>query len=221
MANTYRKSGEVLTFTAGSALASGAVTPLGLLALGIVQATVASGASGEAGRVGVHSLAKTTGTAAAAFGRAFWDSSTAKVVMAPAAGAYFLGWFAEAASSAATTCTVLIAQSFSQEGPRLLTLAATGNQSLTAADFLGGDLTILVPNSEALTVALPAVATIPAGARLRVRKTAAAAAAVTLDPDGSEQIAGGNTHAAIDANADTAVFHSTGAAWVLVDSAIA
>ena len=140
--------------------------------------------------------------------------------MAPAAGVYFLGYFAYAATSGAVTCEVLLCESI-KEGPRLLTLAATGNQTITVADLLSGDLTLIVPHTAALTVALPSVASIPAGARLRVRKTSADAAAVTLDAAGSETIAGNATHAAIDANNDVAVFQSTGAAWVLVDSSIA
>ena len=51
--------------------------------------------------------------------------------------------------------------------------------------------------------------------------TTADAHAVTLDPADSETIAGASTHAAIDAANDTALFQSTGAAWVLVDSSIA
>ncbi|MCU0843203.1 MAG: DUF2190 family protein [Thiobacillaceae bacterium] len=220
MSNTYKQPGEVLSFTAGAAYSSGDLVPFGMRGLGVVQADVASGAEGELHVCGVHALKKTAGTAAVQGAPAYWNATTEAVLMAPAAGAYFLGYFAAAAASAATSCEVILCE-FAEEPPRLLTLAATGNQSVAVADLLCGDLTLLVPNTAALSVSLPSVASIPAGARLRVRKTTADAHAVTLDPAGSETIAGGATHASIDANNDVAVFQSTGAAWVLVDSAIA
>jgi predicted RecA/RadA family phage recombinase len=220
MANTYLQPGEVRSFTAAADLSGGDLVALGMSRMGIVQADVASGAEGEAHTVGVHALTKTAGTAAVAGSPAYWDASTEAVVMAPAAGAYFIGHFYAAAISTAVACEVVLA-GFAYEPPRLLTLAATGNQAIVAADLLGADLTLLAPNTAALTVSLPSVAAVPPGALLRVRKTTADAHAVTLDPADSETIAGASTHAAIDAANDTALFQSTGAAWVLVDSSIA
>jgi hypothetical protein len=100
-------------------------------------------------------------------------------------------------------------------------LAATGAQALTAADFMSGDVVVFAPNTAALSLALPAVAAIPVGAKLFVRKTTADAFAATLDPNASETINGGATFATIDAAADHAEFVSTGAAWSLVRSVIA
>jgi hypothetical protein len=102
-----------------------------------------------------------------------------------------------------------------------LTLAATGAQTLTAADFLGGDLVLLVPNTAAKTINLAAVGSIPTGAKLTVVKTSADAFAVTLDPASSEQINGGSSFATIDAANDRARFINNGTSWTLIDSAIA
>ena len=220
MATTYLQPGEVRSFTAAANLSSGDLVALGMACMGIVQADVDSGAEGEAHTVGVHALKKTAGTAAVAGSPAYWNATTEAVVMAPAAGAYFIGHFYAAAISTAVACEVVLA-GFAAEPPRQLTLAATGNQTIVAADMLGGDLTLIAPNTAALTVTLPSVAAVPPGTLLRVRKTTADAAAITLDAAGSETIAGATTHAAIDAANDTALFQSTGAAWVLVDASIA
>ena len=66
-----------------------------------------------------------------------------------------------------------------------------------------------------------AVASVPEGARLRVKKTSSDAKKITLDGDASEQIGGGTTYASIDADGDTALFVNTGSAWQLIDSTIA
>jgi hypothetical protein len=111
---------------------------------------------------------------------------------------------------------------FTGAGNRVLTIAATGATTLSLYDFSsGGLLLVLAPNTAAATLNLPTVLDVPVGALLRVRKTTADAAAVTIDPAGSETIAGSATHATIDADKDTALFINTGAAWILVDSEIA
>lgn len=221
MSNTYVKEGEVVDWTngTGSAVVSGAVVAVGMLQLGIAAVDIASAAVGSVYLEGIHRLTKTTG-AIAQGSRVWWDATNSYVVNAPAKNAYFLGYAHEAALTGDTSVLVDLCE-FAEEGPRLLALAATGAETLTAADLLGGQLTLLVPNSAAKTVNLPSVAAIPPGAVLRVRKTDAAAAAITLDAAGTEQIAGGNTHTALDANNDYAMFQSDGAAWYVVDSAIA
>ena len=219
--NTYRQPGEVLTFTASANIASGDPVAFGIKQLGLATGAVASGAEGELHLAGVHALTKTAGTAAVAGAPAYWNPTTEAVVMAAAVGCYFIGHFAAAAGTTATACEVKLAESFREEGPRLLTAAAAADTTLTAADFLSGHLTLLVPNTDTVTVNLPAVASVPIGAMLRVKKTTADADAVTLDGNASETVGGGATFATIDANGDTALFANTGAAWVLLDSAIA
>ncbi|MBK1699751.1 DUF2190 family protein [Thiococcus pfennigii] len=223
MANNYDRPGEVLDFVngTGAAISSGAPIVFGRAQMGVALADIASGAEGSAQMRGVWSLAKNTSDAAVQGAPAWWDPTAEEVINAVATGAYFLGHFAEAAAAEATACLVCLAPSFRDEGPRLLTLAATGAQSLAAADFLSGDLTVLAPNTAAIAVTLPAVASVPVGAKLRVKKTTADAHAVTLDGAASEQVGGGATFGAIDAIDDTALFINTGAAWQLIDSAIA
>jgi hypothetical protein len=98
------------------------------------------------------------------------------------------------------------------------TLAATGNQALTKYDL---GKTILLPNTAALTVTLPAVADTQAGDKIRFVKTTADAAAVTLDGNASETIDGSATLATLDAAFDCAEIVSTGAAWVVLNRDIA
>lgn len=98
------------------------------------------------------------------------------------------------------------------------TLAATGAQSLTKFDL---NKTILLPNTAAYTVTLPAVADTQAGDRLHFVKTTSDAAAVTLDGASSETIDGATTLATIDAQFDCATLVSTGSAWVVENRDIA
>lgn len=97
-------------------------------------------------------------------------------------------------------------------------LAATGAQTLTKWDL---GKTIFVPNTAALTVTLPAVASCPGGSRLTFVKTAAAAEIVTLDGSDAETIDGAATYTAIDAQYDCVTLVSTGSAWVIVNRDIA
>jgi hypothetical protein len=98
------------------------------------------------------------------------------------------------------------------------TLAATGNQSLTKWDL---NKNILIPNTAAFTITLPAVADTQAGDELRFLKTTAAAFAATLDGNAAETIDGGATLATIDAQYDCAVLVSTGTEWIVLNRDIA
>jgi hypothetical protein len=91
-------------------------------------------------------------------------------------------------------------------------MAATGNQSLTKWDV---NKTIIVPNTGALTLTLPAVADTQPGDFLDIIKNNAGAVAITLDGAGAETIDGGATLATMDANYDTARLVSTGTEWVV------
>lgn len=81
--------------------------------------------------------------------------------------------------------------------------------------------TLLIANTAARTLILPPVATVRAGAGLRVLKTSAAAFAVTLDGHGSETIDGATTFTALDAQYDVATLLCTGTEWVIVSRDIA
>ena len=225
MAKSYVQEGCVWDWIngTGAAVNSGDVVVIGITQLAIALTYIAIGDVGAAQVEGVFQLTKDSGVSGKGIqqgAKVWWDASAKKIVNAPALNTYFAGYAFRAASTTDTTVDVSL-EEFCNEGARLLTLAATGNQALGIGDFVGGNLTLLVPNTAALTVSLPSVATIPFGARLTVRKTTADALAVTLDPSGTEQINGGATFASIDANNDYAVFANNGTAWVLIDSAIA
>jgi hypothetical protein len=92
-------------------------------------------------------------------------------------------------------------------------MAATGAQSLSKWDL---NKTILVPNTAAYSITLPAVADTQAGDRLFFAKTTSDAFAATLDGNASETIDGATTLATIDAQYDCATLVSTGAAWIVL-----
>lgn len=81
--------------------------------------------------------------------------------------------------------------------------------------------TLLIGNTQARTLTLPAVATVRAGGWFRLVKTSAAAAAVTLDGNAAETIDGAATFAAVDAQYDVARVVCTGTEWVIVGRDIA
>ncbi|MGE0481811.1 MAG: hypothetical protein AB7Q17_15205 [Phycisphaerae bacterium] len=81
--------------------------------------------------------------------------------------------------------------------------------------------TILVANTAARTLTLPAAAAVRAGGRLRVVKTTAAAFAVTLDANAAELIDGSATFAGVDALYDCVELVCTGSEWVILNRDIA
>ncbi|HUU97912.1 MAG TPA: hypothetical protein VM487_19420 [Phycisphaerae bacterium] len=80
---------------------------------------------------------------------------------------------------------------------------------------------LLIANTAARTLTLPPVATVRAGGWFRIVKTSADAFAVTLDPDGTEQIDGAATLGTIDAQYDCVHVICTGTEWIVVDRDIA
>ena len=97
------------------------------------------------------------------------------------------------------------------------TLAATGNQTLTTGDL--GKL-ILAINTAAHEVALPPAADCTARGFI-IKKTTAAAFAVTINPDASETIDGAATNAVIDAAQDMLEIVSDGTSWHIIARQIA
>lgn len=97
------------------------------------------------------------------------------------------------------------------------TMAATGAQSLTKWDI---GKTIIVPNTAALTITLPAVASTNAGGRLQFVKTVDTNAA-TLDGADSEEIDAATTLATLDAIYDCAEIVNVGTRWVVLNRDIA
>jgi predicted RecA/RadA family phage recombinase len=220
MTTIYRQPGEVAEYAAASLVASDTPVRIGLLQMGIALVTIAANTTGSVGLEGVYELPKNTSDAVVQGNHVWWDPSAAECINAPVTGALFIGYAFEAAGASAATLLVKL-EEFDAEPPRLLSLAATGNQTLAAADFLCGDLTILGPNTGALSMILPPIADVPIGAKFTLRKTAAAAAAITIDGNASETVGGSATFASIDANNDWATFQSDGSAWQLIASVIA
>ena len=219
MATNFVQEGNVLNWYngTGNAVVSGQVVQVGQRGLGVALVDIASAATGSVMVDGVFELAKDTADALTVGAPVWWDGT--KCYNDVGLGRWYIGTAAEAAGATDTTAPVKLGR-FVEEGPRVLTLAATGNQSIGVADLVSGNLSLYVPNTGAKTLAIASVTLIPKSF-LRVTKTDATAQAITLDPAGDELIAGGSTHATIDANNDTAQFQSTGAAWVVVSSAIA
>lgn len=219
MATNFVQEGNVLNWYngTGNAVVSGQVVQVGQRGLGVALGAIASAATGSVMVDGVFELAKDTADALTVGASVWWDG--AKCYNDVALGRWYIGTAAEAAGATDTTAPVKLGR-FVEEGPRVLTLAATGNQSIGIADLVSGNLNLYVPNTGAKTLAIASVALVPKSF-LRVTKTDATEQAVTLDPAGSELIAGATTHETIDANNDTALFQNTGAAWVLISSAIA
>lgn len=89
-------------------------------------------------------------------------------------------------------------------------LPATGAVTLTKMDL---NKTIVVTNTGAQTINLPAVAGTQAGDFLRFIKKSADAAAATLDGADSEEIDSSTTLATIDAEHDCAMLISDGTQW--------
>lgn len=195
---------------------------LGIAQLAVLSATTAIAGEGVLTLEGVFSMTKESGTGAIAAGdRAYLKAGeTTDTATNDAAGNYFIGYFANSALTGDTVCRVLLAP-FSSEGARQITLAATAEQDLAIADFVNGaSLTVLVTNTEAQTINLPAIASLPVGVRLKVRKISGGEFAVTIDPNASELINGAATYTGITKDGDTAEFVSNGTAWILAsDSA--
>lgn len=93
------------------------------------------------------------------------------------------------------------------------TLAATGAVTLTKLDL---GKTIVLTNTAAQTVTLPAVAGTQAGDWLKFIKKSTDAFAVTLDGASSEEIDSSTTLATIDAEHDCATLVSDGTQWHVI-----
>ena len=222
MATSYRYQGAIIPWanTSSSEIYSNQPVPVGLIGMGIALGNILVGATGSVQTEGVFAVPKASGPAFTQGFKVWWDAVNLVALNAPAKNAYFLGWAAEPALTSDLSVNVKLGE-FEDEGPRVLTLAATGNETLTMADVASGYLTVLVPNSATKTITLPSVVLIDNGANIIVKKTATGVNAITLDPAGTEQIAGGSTYALIASNNDLAEFANTGVAWALIDSTIA
>ena len=123
----------------------------------------------------------------------------------------------EGANTARVRCEPVVQLSGSLENEEIVALAdASATLTLDQVNRV-----LLIANSTARTLTLPPVASVRAGGWIRVVKTSAAAAAVTLDGDGSETIDGSATLATIDAQYDVAHLVCTGTEWIVLSRDIA
>lgn len=222
MANSYISEGDRIDWTngTGSAVSSGDVVQVGFKQLGVALADIASTAVGTVAVDGVFELAKASG-AITQGAKLWWDAVAENVINAPTISSWFIGYAAKAAGSSDATVKVAL-EEFCCEGPRVVTLAATGTQAVGAGAFMGGELILLGTATAAHTVTLPALAAVPTGSMLFVRKISGGGYAITLDGNSSETIGGGATFATIDADNDLAKFVATAApTWQLLHSTIA
>lgn len=123
----------------------------------------------------------------------------------------------EAANTARVRCGPIASVTGVIENGPIVSLA-DANATLTLDHM---NRTLLIANSAARTLTLPAVATVRAGGWMRVVKTSAAAYAVTLDGNAAETIDGAATFANVDAQYDCVLLVCTGSDWVILSKNIA
>ncbi len=195
----------------GSAVVLGEIVDVGTYSAAVATDAVANGSAGTVGLEGVYKIPKASGTTFSAGVPLFWTGTALTGTVAT--GYRFVGFANSAGNNGETYGFVRLAPYYA-EGPRYLT--ATTAVTLSKYDLYGGHCAINC-NATTMTLTLPAVASVPKGALLTVKKASGSSAgAITIDGNGDETIEGSATFTAIDAANDVATFLNTGAAWVLV-----
>jgi len=123
----------------------------------------------------------------------------------------------EGANKARVRCQPVVQVTGALEGTQVVALA-DASASLTLNQM---NRVLLIANTVARTLTLPPVASVRAGGWVWLVKTSAAAAAVTLDGNGTETIDGAQTFAGVDAQYDTAQLVCTGTEWIILSRDIA
>lgn len=100
----YVQPGDMITFTAAAAVASGAGVLLGSL-FGVAASAYANGAEGELKTTGVFDLAAASAATGAVGAKAYWDD-TAKAVTGVATDNSLIGVFVLAKTNGQTTARV-------------------------------------------------------------------------------------------------------------------
>ncbi len=163
----------------------------------------------------VHAL---TGVVTGDIGKDVYASDDATLTLSPAGNSRIGRIVAvEATSLARVRCQPLASLSGVVENAPTLALA-DASVTLTLDQI---NRVLLIANTVARTLTLPAAATVRAGGWIRVVKTSAAAAAVTLDGNASETIDGAATLATLDAQYDCAHLLCTGSEWIVLSRDIA
>lgn len=123
---------------------------------------------------------------------------------------------AEKVDTSATTVDIDISQGLQTS---VYAVSSGTAITVTSAQVSGKTFTVIASAAGTQAVAIPGAATVVAGTVMIIKKTGSAGA-VTITP-GAGTIAGGATHAALDALNDVAMFVAVGTDWVLGPSVIA
>lgn len=107
----FVQDGDTISVAAPYDVASGAGCQVGI-AFGVSVTTIASGATAQLKRSGIHTLVKATGVAWVAWTtRLYWDNTGKEVTTLPT-GNTLIGVAAAAAGSGATTGSILLQPNF-------------------------------------------------------------------------------------------------------------
>lgn len=123
----------------------------------------------------------------------------------------------EGASLARVRCQPALGLSGALENLPIVQLA-DASATLTLAHV---NRTLLIANTAARVLTLPPAASVRAGGTIRIVKTSAAAAAVTIDPNGGETIDGVSVLSTVDGQYDVAHLLCTGSEWIVLSRDIA
>ena len=163
----------------------------------------------------VHAM---TGVATADIGKDVYASDDETITLTPTGNTRVGRIVAvDATNVARVRVETIFSQSGLAEGYAVKSLADAA-ATLTLDDI---NHVLIIANTAARTLTLPAVSTVRAGGWIRVVKTSAAAFAVTLDANASETIDGATTLATIDAQFDVAHLLCTGSEWIVLSRDIA
>ena len=99
-------SGNVIPYTAGADLASGAVVLVGTK-VGVATSSIANGSAGSIQVTGVFSIAKLSTDVVAQGAALYWDNTNKRLTVT-ASGNTYAGWATAAAGNGATTVNAKI-----------------------------------------------------------------------------------------------------------------
>ena len=163
----------------------------------------------------VHTL---SGVTAGDVGKDVYASADDTVTLSPTGNSRIGRIVAvDATNTARIRCQPIAGLGGALEGQSIVALS-DANATITL-DYV--NRVLLIANTAARTLTLPAAATARAGSWIRIVKTSADAFAVTLDGNGAETIDGAATYAEIDAQYDAACLLCTGSEWIILSRDIA
>lgn len=207
---SYYTEGEVVPLYNGTgyAVSLGDIVLTEYGSCGVCKGNIASTGTGSVAIKGAWKSTKDSTATWSVGAPIYWSGAETTTTLET--GYLYLGRAYKTASSGTTDSFVTLAP-FSDAPNRVITVAATA--TLDVHDFYSDAL--VLASGTTSTITLPAVASIPKGARMTFKKTGNNANAITIDGNGAETIDGAATNTAMDAIYDTITIQSTGAAWVI------